>query len=99
MIISIPLINQFSALAQSGILAFLLVISYLNRRARYIVLGLILAYVGWRTIIPISQWAFAIFKWIAMLGFYVTYFQSGIGFIATCILAVLAYFENMQTRQ
>lgn len=97
MILSLPLINQFSALTQSGILALLLVISYVNRRARYIVLGLILAYIGAIIIIPVSKLAFTIFKWIAMLGFYGTYFQIGIGFIATGLGAVLVFFENLST--
>lgn len=93
--LTFPLINKFSALTQSGILALLLLISYLHKGARYLVLGLILTYVGFKTIIPIGSWCYAIFKWIAMFGFYITYFQIGIGFIATGIGGVFVFLENL----
>lgn len=94
-VLTLPFISQFSALAQSGILGSLLLLSYLHKGARYLVSGLILAYVGYKTLVPISVWAYTLFKWIAMFGFYVTYFQIGVGFIATAIGVVLVFFENL----
>jgi hypothetical protein len=99
MILTLPLINQFSALTQSGVFASLLIISYLNKRARYLVLGLILTYIGVKFIIPVSRWTFTIFKWIAMLGFYGTYFQIGIGFIATGLGGVILFIEKLSTER
>ncbi|RDB16560.1 hypothetical protein Hypma_002760 [Hypsizygus marmoreus] len=93
--IALPLISNFSALTQSGILAILLIISYLHKGARYLVSGLIFAYVGFKTIVPISRWCFAVFKWIAMMGFYITYFQAGVGFIVLGIMGVVGFLEGL----
>ncbi|KAF9456667.1 hypothetical protein BDZ94DRAFT_1275107 [Collybia nuda] len=94
MIPTLPLIHQFSALTQSGILASLLLISYLNTRARYLVLTLLSLYLGAKIVPPICKWGLVLFKWIAMLGFYGTYFQIGLGFVVTGFGGVLVFFEN-----
>jgi hypothetical protein len=95
MILTLPLINQFSALTQSLILALLIVVSYLHRGARYVIAGLILAFVGSKCLLPVARWGYMIFKWIAMLGFYIHYFQAGIGFIMTGIGAVAMFGEGL----
>ncbi|KAF5372368.1 hypothetical protein D9615_009258 [Tricholomella constricta] len=94
-VLNLPFISQFSALHQSCIFAFLLIVSYLHRGARYLVSGLILAFVGYKAIVPISLWSYKIFKWIAMFGFYITYFQTGVGFIMTGIGGVIMFLENL----
>jgi hypothetical protein len=95
MILTLPLINQFSALTQSGILALLIVVSYLHGRARYVIVGLILAFLGFKCLLPVARWGYVIFKWIAMLGFYIHYFQAGIGFIMSGIGGVAIFGEGL----
>ncbi|KAG5638604.1 hypothetical protein H0H81_011494 [Sphagnurus paluster] len=91
----LPFLSSFSSLHQSLILAFLIVISYFHRYARWGASGLILAFVVYESIVPVTQWAFKIFKWIAMFGFYVNYFQIGVGFIITGVGGVLAFFDQV----
>ena len=94
MIFTLPLITHFSALTQSGILALFILVSYLHKGARYVIAGLILAFIGSKALLPVARWAYIIFKWIATMGFYVHYFQIGIGFIATGIGGVVLFVEG-----
>lgn len=94
MILCLPLISHFSALTQSGILALLIILSYLHKGARYIITGLVISLIGFKVLVPTVRWLYILFKWIAMLGFYVQYFQVGVGFISTGIAAAIAFVEG-----
>jgi hypothetical protein len=94
MILTLPLISHFSALTQSEILAFLIVLSYLHKGARYVIAGLILALIGSKILLPVARWGYIIFKWIAMMGFYIHYFKVGIEFITSGIGAAVLFGEG-----
>ena len=95
MILTLPLISHFSALTQSGILGLLIVFSYLNKGARYVIGGLIVLLIGFKVLLPIVRWAYIIFKWVAMMGFYLHHFQVGIGFILSGAGGVILFVEGL----
>ncbi len=83
---SLPIIRNFELKIQLSIFATLLVISYLHRIPRIVLSGLITRYVALKFLIPIAIWAFGWIIWlvkaIAMLGFYIHFFQLGLGYLA-----------------
>lgn len=95
MILTLPLINHFSALIQSGILGLLLIFSYLHKGARYVIAGLILLLIGFKILLPVVRWLYIIFKLVAMLGFYIHYFQVGVGLIVMGAGGVILFVEGL----
>ncbi|KAF8066510.1 hypothetical protein FPV67DRAFT_1190689 [Lyophyllum atratum] len=94
-ILTLPLIGHYPALHQSLILALLLLISYFHKRARYLLSGLVLLFLGYKTVVPIARVGYAVFKGVAMLGFYVHYFQVGVGVIMAGIGGVMIFLETV----
>ncbi|KAF8875155.1 hypothetical protein BD779DRAFT_1564135 [Infundibulicybe gibba] len=74
---TLPLIGQYSTTTQIGTLSALLFISYLHRRSRVIIATLVLAYLAFRIIVPITRWIYYIFKAVG-IGFIVV----GFGYLA-----------------
>ena len=88
MFFALPLISQYSAKVQVGILSVLLLASYLNRRARVATSGLASIYLAFKILVPLIGWLWNIFKGIAWLGFYIHYFQVAVGFAFTAVAFV-----------
>jgi len=86
--IAIPLIHNFSLKIQLLVLFLLLVGSYLHRGARRTIAFLCTAYLAFKVIVPLSRLLFWLFKAIAMFGFYVHYFQVGLGFIVAGVVFI-----------
>jgi hypothetical protein len=86
--IAIPFIHNYSIKIQFLILFFLLVGSYLHRGARRTIGLLASAYLAFKAIVPIFRLLFWLFKAIAMFGFYVHYFQIGLGLILAGVVLI-----------
>jgi hypothetical protein len=86
--IAIPLIHNFSIKIQLITLFLLLFGTYLHRGTRLSICILSAAYLAFKAIVPIFRLLFWLFKSIAMFGFYVHYFQLGLGFIVAGVLFV-----------
>jgi len=85
MFLALPFISEYSVKIQAGILSVLLLSSYLNRRARVAIGGLVSLYLAFKILVPLVGWLWSIFKGIAWLGFYIHYFQVAIGFVFIAI--------------
>jgi hypothetical protein len=79
--VALPLIHHYSIKVQLLVLFLLLILSYLHRGARRSIAFLSTAYIAFKIIVPTFRLLVWLFKAIAMFGFYVHYFQIGLGFI------------------
>ena len=80
--VAIPFIHNYSIKVQFLVLFLLLVGSCLHRGARRTITFLVTAYLVCKLVLPTFRLLLWLFKAIAMFGFYVHYFQIGLGFIA-----------------
>ncbi|KAF8148070.1 hypothetical protein B0H34DRAFT_669173 [Crassisporium funariophilum] len=85
---ALPLIHEYSIKVQLSILAMLLVASYCHRGIRFVLGGLATLYLAFHVLSPVVRWGFYAFKFIAMFGFYIHYFQIGVGIIVTGVAFV-----------
>lgn len=85
--VPLPIIGELALKFQFSILAILLVVSYIHRTSRLAFSGVITLYAGYKFLVPVSVWIFGWTLWlakgIAMLGFYIHFFQLGLGYLAT----------------
>ncbi|KAF8901470.1 hypothetical protein CPB84DRAFT_958083 [Gymnopilus junonius] len=81
MLFALPLIYDYSAKVQFSVLFALLLISYLNRKARVVIAILATGVIIFKLAVPLSSWAIYVAKGIAMLGFYVKFFWVGLDYI------------------
>lgn len=83
---SLPIIGDLELKIQLSILATLLAIGYFHRVSRLVLSGLISLYIAYTFLIPIATWTFGWVIWlvkaVAMLGFYIHFFQLGLGYLA-----------------
>ena len=79
--IAIPFIHDYSIKVQFIFLSLLLVGSCLHRGARRTIAFLAATYLACKLVLPIFRLLLWLFKAVAMFGFYVHYFQVGLGFI------------------
>jgi hypothetical protein len=81
----LPIIYAYSVKVQLSILSSLLVISYLNRRARLVIASLTAAYLAFKILVPLAGWVVYIVKGVAWCGFYIYFFQKAVQYAMTGI--------------
>ncbi|KAF9477264.1 hypothetical protein BDN70DRAFT_881358 [Pholiota conissans] len=83
--VGFPLIYAYSAKVQLSIISSLLVISYLNRRARLVIASLAAVYLAFKVIVPLVGWLVYLFKGVAWFGFYIYFFQKAIQYAISAV--------------
>ncbi|KXN81956.1 hypothetical protein AN958_03364 [Leucoagaricus sp. SymC.cos] len=88
-LVSLPVFQDLASKYQLILLASLLIFSYFQRPIRLALLGSITIYAGYKFLIPAGIWVFSWIFWlakaIAMLGFYIHFFQLGLGYLVTWV--------------
>ncbi|CAA7270517.1 unnamed protein product [Cyclocybe aegerita] len=92
---AIPFIHGFSLKIQVSILLTLLLASYLNKTARFVIAALATGYLAFKILVPVVQVVIYVFKGVAMFGFYMHYFRIAVGMIGGGIVFVWNYVSEL----